>query len=133
MRPFDLVEPATLGEAVTLLRENEAARPIAGGTALLLMMKAGLFQPEALVSLRQLPPVPRQATGQTLEERLHPKGHARPQLRRRRSGRDAVRRGGEVRLATVLAGLIDRRQTVSRLAFGGRAQHRSARVRPNTR
>jgi carbon-monoxide dehydrogenase medium subunit len=54
MRPFDLVEPATLDEAVTLLGENEAARPIAGGTALLLMVKAGLFQPEALVSLRRL-------------------------------------------------------------------------------
>ena len=54
MRPFDLVEPATLDEAVTLLGENEAARPIAVGTALLLMVKAGLFQPEALVSLRRL-------------------------------------------------------------------------------
>jgi carbon-monoxide dehydrogenase medium subunit len=54
MRPFDLVEPTTLDEAVTLLGANEAARPIAGGTALLLMVKAGLFQPEALVSLRQL-------------------------------------------------------------------------------
>jgi carbon-monoxide dehydrogenase medium subunit len=54
MRPFDLVEPTTLDEAVTLLGANEAARPIAGGTALLLMVKAGLFQPEALVSLRRL-------------------------------------------------------------------------------
>jgi carbon-monoxide dehydrogenase medium subunit len=54
MRPFDLVEPTTLDEAVGLLGANEAARPIAGGTALLLMVKAGLFQPEALVSLRRL-------------------------------------------------------------------------------
>src|SRR5262252_4291759 len=54
MRPFDLVEPTTLDEAVTLLNTNEAARPIAGGTALLLLVKAGLFRPEALVSLRRL-------------------------------------------------------------------------------
>ena len=56
MRPFDLVEPTTLDEALRLLGENEAARPIGGGTALLLMVKTGLFQPEALVSLRRLEP-----------------------------------------------------------------------------
>jgi carbon-monoxide dehydrogenase medium subunit len=56
MRPFELAEPASLDEAVTLLREDEAARPIAGGTALLLMVKAGLFQPETLISLRRLRP-----------------------------------------------------------------------------
>ena len=54
MRPFDLAEPDTVDEAVTLLHDNESARPIAGGTALLLMVKAGLFQPETLISLRRL-------------------------------------------------------------------------------
>ena len=29
-------------------------RPIAGGTALMLMMKAGVFRPEKLVSLRKI-------------------------------------------------------------------------------
>jgi carbon-monoxide dehydrogenase medium subunit len=54
MRPFELAEPDSLDEAVTLLAQDEAARPIAGGTALLLMVKSGLFQPETLISLRHL-------------------------------------------------------------------------------
>src|SRR5919201_4379100 len=54
MRPFEVAEPTTLDEAVTLLHDDEGARPIAGGTALLLMVKAGLFQPEQLISLRRL-------------------------------------------------------------------------------
>jgi carbon-monoxide dehydrogenase medium subunit len=54
MRPFELAEPASLDEAVNLLAQDEAARPIAGGTALLLMVKSGLFQPETLISLRRL-------------------------------------------------------------------------------
>jgi carbon-monoxide dehydrogenase medium subunit len=55
MKHFDLVEPATLDEAVALLDPEDAAvRAIAGGTALMLMMKARLFQPVRLVSLRRL-------------------------------------------------------------------------------
>jgi carbon-monoxide dehydrogenase medium subunit len=54
MRPFELAEPASLDEAVSLLAQDEMARPIAGGTALLLMVKSGLFQPETLISLRKL-------------------------------------------------------------------------------
>jgi carbon-monoxide dehydrogenase medium subunit len=56
MRPFELAEPASLDEAVSLLARDEVARPIAGGTALLLMVKSGLFQPETLISLRKLRP-----------------------------------------------------------------------------
>jgi aerobic carbon-monoxide dehydrogenase medium subunit len=37
-----------------LQADDPLARPIAGGTALMLMMKAGVFQPERLVSLRKL-------------------------------------------------------------------------------
>lgn len=55
MSAFTLAEPRTLEEAVALLR-GEAAHPFAGGTALMLMMKAGVFRPETLVSLRKLPP-----------------------------------------------------------------------------
>src|SRR5262249_34047134 len=52
MTPFELVEPGTLGEAIALLDPDDAAvRPIAGGTALMLMMKAGVFRPTRLVSL----------------------------------------------------------------------------------
>jgi aerobic carbon-monoxide dehydrogenase medium subunit len=55
MTPFELLEPASLGEAITLLDPDDAAvRPIAGGTALMLMLKAGVFRPSRLVSLRKL-------------------------------------------------------------------------------
>jgi carbon-monoxide dehydrogenase medium subunit len=53
MTPFELAEPRSLSEAVTLLDPDDpAVRPIAGGTALMLMMKAGVFRPTRLVSLR---------------------------------------------------------------------------------
>jgi aerobic carbon-monoxide dehydrogenase medium subunit len=55
MTPFELVEPTTLREAVALLDPDDpTVRPIAGGTALMLMMKAGVFRPTRLVSLRKL-------------------------------------------------------------------------------
>jgi len=54
---FELLEPRSLGEALRLLdRDDPAVRPIAGGTALMLMMKAGLLRPERLVSLRRIEP-----------------------------------------------------------------------------
>jgi carbon-monoxide dehydrogenase medium subunit len=55
MRPFELVEPTSLNEAIGLLdADDPSVRPIGGGTALMLMMKAGVFQPVRLVSLRML-------------------------------------------------------------------------------
>ena len=55
MTPFELVEPASLREALALLDPDDpSVRPIAGGTALMLMMKAGVFRPTRLVSLRKL-------------------------------------------------------------------------------
>ena len=55
MKHFELLEPATLEEAVSLLDPEDASvRAIAGGTALLLLMKTRLFQPTRLVSLRRL-------------------------------------------------------------------------------
>lgn len=55
MIPFELAEPATLKEAIALIDPDDpTVRPIAGGTALMLMMKAGIFQPRKLVSLRKL-------------------------------------------------------------------------------
>jgi aerobic carbon-monoxide dehydrogenase medium subunit len=53
MSPFELAEPASLPEAIALLG-TENARPLSGGTALMLMMKAGVLRPERLVSLRKL-------------------------------------------------------------------------------
>jgi carbon-monoxide dehydrogenase medium subunit len=53
--PFDLVEPASLKEAIALIDPDDPdVRPIAGGTALMLMMKAGVFRPRRLVSLRKM-------------------------------------------------------------------------------
>src|ERR1700732_4439996 len=55
MTAFELVEPSSLGEALGLLdRDDPAIRPIAGGTALMLMMKTGLFRPVRLVSLHAI-------------------------------------------------------------------------------
>lgn len=55
MTSFDLVEPRTLEEAFALLDSDDpAVRPIGGGTALMLMMKAQVFKPVRLVSLRRL-------------------------------------------------------------------------------
>ena len=55
MIPFELAEPNSLAAAIKLLDPDDAAvRPIAGGTALMLMMKAGVFRPEKLVSLRKI-------------------------------------------------------------------------------
>jgi carbon-monoxide dehydrogenase medium subunit len=51
--PFDLQQPASLSEAIALL-DGEGARPMSGGTALMLMMKAGVLRPTRLVSLRRL-------------------------------------------------------------------------------
>ena len=53
MTPFELLEPRTLREAAGLLASEEpSVRPIAGGTAVMLMMKMGVLRPSRLVSLR---------------------------------------------------------------------------------
>jgi carbon-monoxide dehydrogenase medium subunit len=53
--PFAWSEPETLKEAVALLDPDDPTiRPIAGGTALMLMMKAGVFMPSRLVSLAKI-------------------------------------------------------------------------------
>ena len=55
MIPFELVEPRSLNEALKCLdRDDPYVGPIAGYTAVMLMMKPGLFRPQRLVSLRGL-------------------------------------------------------------------------------
>ena len=55
MKSFELVEPATLEEAVGLLDPDDpGVRAVAGATALMLMMKARIFQPARLISLRRV-------------------------------------------------------------------------------
>lgn len=53
MAPFELAEPRSLTEAFSLL-QDDGARALSGGTALMLMMKAGVLRPTRLVSLRRL-------------------------------------------------------------------------------
>jgi len=51
MTPFELLEPRSLREAAGLL-DGAESRPVAGGTAVMLMMKMGVLRPARLVSLR---------------------------------------------------------------------------------
>jgi len=53
MSGLTLHEPTTVEEAVDVLRE-EGARPLAGGTALVQILKQGLYDFSALVSLRRV-------------------------------------------------------------------------------
>jgi aerobic carbon-monoxide dehydrogenase medium subunit len=53
MAPFELAEPDSLSQAISLLG-GEDVRALSGGTALMLMMKAGVLRPSRLVSLRKL-------------------------------------------------------------------------------
>jgi len=53
MTPFELIEPRTLREAAELLAsEDSSVSLMAGGIAVMLMMKIGLLQPTRLISLR---------------------------------------------------------------------------------
>jgi aerobic carbon-monoxide dehydrogenase medium subunit len=55
--PFDMVEPTSLKEAMALLNPDDPTiRAVSGGTALMLMMKAGVFQPSLLVCLHKIEP-----------------------------------------------------------------------------
>jgi aerobic carbon-monoxide dehydrogenase medium subunit len=55
MASFEFAEPHSLDEALGLLDHGDPAiRPIGGGTALMLMIKAQFFKPVRLVSLRHL-------------------------------------------------------------------------------
>ena len=54
MRPFSYAAPPTIEEAISSL--SRTARPLAGGTDLLTLMKAGLSAPERLVAVRPLLP-----------------------------------------------------------------------------
>ena len=54
MSPFEFAEPRTVREAISLLDPKDTSiRPFSGGTALMLMMKAGVLRPSRLVSLQK--------------------------------------------------------------------------------
>lgn len=55
MNQLEVLEPNLIEEAVELLDpEDPSVRPIAGGTALMLMMKSKVYNPTRLVSLRKV-------------------------------------------------------------------------------
>ncbi|NUZ04622.1 FAD binding domain-containing protein [Piscinibacter koreensis] len=57
MVPFEFLVPDTLDEAVALLDPDDPGiRPVGGGTAIMLMMKAGVLAPTRLVSLQRIEP-----------------------------------------------------------------------------
>src|SRR5438552_4263328 len=56
MIPFELHTPTTLSEALQLLNQyGDDARPMSGGTALVLLMQQRLVRPEHVVSLAAIP------------------------------------------------------------------------------
>ncbi len=54
MRNFDLIEPTKLQDACAILAADEDAKPVAGGTALLTIIKQGLLLPKLLVNLKKI-------------------------------------------------------------------------------
>jgi carbon-monoxide dehydrogenase medium subunit len=54
MRRFELAEPRTLEEACRLLSDDGEAKAVAGGTALLTLIKHGIFVPKTLINLKKI-------------------------------------------------------------------------------
>ncbi len=54
MRAFELLEPKSIHTACAILDGDNDARPIAGGTALLTIIKQGLLTPTTLVNLHKI-------------------------------------------------------------------------------
>src|SRR5262245_22870125 len=54
MRRFELLEPRSMEAALQALTNHEDSRPIAGGTALLILINQGLYFPKTLVNLKKI-------------------------------------------------------------------------------
>ena len=55
LRPFELIEPETVAEAVEAFsRADGESRVVAGGTALVPMLRMGLLRPERVISLHHI-------------------------------------------------------------------------------
>ena len=54
MRRFELLEPKSIQEACAILEGQEHSKLIAGGTALLILIKHGIFVPKTLINLKKL-------------------------------------------------------------------------------
>ena len=55
MKNFDYLEPTTVAEACSLLQQHAGeAKVFAGGTHVTILMKQGLFEPKALVNIKNI-------------------------------------------------------------------------------
>jgi carbon-monoxide dehydrogenase medium subunit len=55
MRNFDYLEPTTVAEACTLLKQHAGeAKVFAGGSHLTILMKQGLYQPKVLINIKKI-------------------------------------------------------------------------------
>jgi aerobic carbon-monoxide dehydrogenase medium subunit len=55
MRNFDYLEPITVAEACSLLKQHSGeAKVFAGGTHVTILMKQGLYEPKALVNIKNI-------------------------------------------------------------------------------
>ena len=55
MRNFDYLEPTTVAEACSLLKQHSGeAKVFAGGTHVTILMKQGLFEPKVLVNIKNI-------------------------------------------------------------------------------
>src|SRR5262245_16672631 len=54
MRRFEILEPKSIQEACGILAVKEDVKLIAGGTALLILIKQGIFLPKTLVNLKKI-------------------------------------------------------------------------------
>jgi aerobic carbon-monoxide dehydrogenase medium subunit len=56
MKNFDYLEPTSVAEACSLLKQHGGdAKVFAGGAHLTILMKQGLYQPKALVNIKKIP------------------------------------------------------------------------------
>lgn len=55
MKWFDYAAPGSLGEALQLLAGHPSAKPLAGGTDLIVQMRAGRHTPDVVVDLKKIP------------------------------------------------------------------------------
>jgi len=56
MKNFEYLEPSTIGEACTLLKQHRGeAKVFAGGAHLTILMKQGFYEPQVLVNIKKIP------------------------------------------------------------------------------
>ena len=128
MHAINYEAPSTLDQAVSLLRKHgEAARPLCGGTDLLIQMRAGVRRPEYLVDVKNIKELRQISFDAKKGLRLGAavsciEIHESDLMRKHYPGSDRGRASD--RLAADSEPRVGRRQSVQRLA--GRRHHARA-------